>query len=102
MLCLSSLPVIKPKLEITFQSERDWGVLDLVVKPLEWINQTIDSIKGFFTKNNISHEGNLETLLKEIEVWKTYLASLGRFHLLRRLAARSLASAPAGTRRMRE
>lgn len=75
MLCLSSLPVIKPKLEITFQSERDWGVLDLVVKPLEWINQTIDSIKGFFTKNNISHEGNLETLLKEIEVWKTYLAS---------------------------
>ena len=51
MLCLTSLPVIKPKREITFQSERDWGVLDLSVKPLEWINQTLDSIKGFLTKN---------------------------------------------------
>ncbi len=75
MLCLTSLPVIKPKREITFQSERDWGVLDLSVKPLEWINQTLDSIKGFLTKNNVSHELNLETLLKEIEIWKTYLAS---------------------------
>jgi len=81
MLCLSSLPVIKPKLEITFQSEREWGVLELVVKPLEWMNQTIDNIKGFLTKNNIPHEPNLETLLKEIEVWETYLTSFSNIKI---------------------
>jgi hypothetical protein len=80
-LCLSSLPVIKPKLEIIFRSEREWGALDLVVKPLEWMNQTIDNIKGFLTKNNISHEPNLETLLKEIEIWKNYLSSFSNIKI---------------------
>ena len=81
MLCLTSLPVIKPKKELRFPSEREWGVIDLIVKPAKWVNQTIDTIKNFLTSNNIPHNPNLEILLKEIEVWKTYITSFSNIKI---------------------
>ena len=76
MLCLTSLPVIKPKIRNNISIRERLGCFGFKLSNL-WnglIKQWI-VLKGFLTKNNVSHEPNLETLLKEIEIWKTYLAS---------------------------
>jgi len=81
MLCLTQLPVIKPKREITFKSERTWGEVELIVKPVNWLDQTVDVIKNFLTINHIPYEPNLEIMLKEIEVWKTYVTSFSNIKI---------------------
>ena len=81
MLSLVSLPVIKPKKELIVKSERDWGIIELIIKPSDWMNQSLDIIKNFLTSKHIPHDPYLEILLKEIDTWKMYVTSFSNIKL---------------------
>ena len=73
-LAIHPLPVVMPKKEIIFQIENDWGTIELIMKPGDWINRSTDDIKNFMTSNNIPQE-NVEILIKEIDIWKDYMST---------------------------
>ena len=49
-LAVNPLPVVIPNKEVIFQIENDWGIIELIMKPLNWINRSVDDIKSFMTK----------------------------------------------------